>query len=78
MPALLGLDFVDARRGWAAGLGGLVMGTTNGGSSWKALPHTSVEYVFGLRFLDAKHGWVVGQNANSYGTIIATTNGGQT
>ncbi|MEE9158815.1 MAG: YCF48-related protein, partial [Gammaproteobacteria bacterium] len=32
--ALLGVDFVDAERGWAVGDGGTVLATTDSGRTW--------------------------------------------
>ena len=33
---LLGVDFVDAERGWAVGDGGTILVTNDGGRSWTA------------------------------------------
>jgi photosystem II stability/assembly factor-like uncharacterized protein len=71
---LAALQFVSATTGWAAGSGGEILATTNGGASWAAQDSTTTDDLAGLHFLDADNGWAVGDA----GTILATTNGGAT
>ena len=74
------LSFVDANTGWAAGIGGTVLKTTDGGATWNPkVPSISCGSVngggcnlSGISFVDANTGWVVGD----FGTLWKTTNGG--
>ncbi|MHB9111211.1 MAG: WD40/YVTN/BNR-like repeat-containing protein [Thermoleophilia bacterium] len=74
------ISFVDGQTGYAAGIGGTVIKTTNGGANWTAkIPSTSCGGVVtagcnlsGIHFFSATEGWVVGD----YGTIWHTINGG--
>lgn len=74
------VSFVDGNTGYAAGIGGTVIKTVNGGASWDAkIPSTMCGAVptagcnlNGIDFISATEGWVVGD----YGTIWHTLNGG--
>ncbi|MHB8791870.1 MAG: YCF48-related protein [Thermoleophilia bacterium] len=74
------VSFVDDNLGYAAGIGGTVIKTTDGGANWTAkIPLTSCGAVptagcnlNGIHFISANEGWVVGD----YGTIWHTTSGG--
>ena len=67
----------DTTHAWAAGgsegAQGRVMATTDG-TTWIAQDIGSCDRLLGLAFQDARHGWAVGLG----GTIIATSDGGQT
>src|SRR5687768_4774386 len=70
---LRGLHFVDATHGWAVGLNGTILHTTDGGENWSPQnPGTSgVHNYFAVRFLDRNLGWAGG------GYVVSrTTNGG--
>ena len=72
--------FVDALKGWAVGLNGNIVNTTDGGQNWS--PQYN-EYTLVLRdvfFLDSLHGWALGRNnlAGYIARIFITVNGGQT
>jgi photosystem II stability/assembly factor-like uncharacterized protein len=69
--SFFGLDFIDANRGWLAG--GLIYRTIDGGNSWQQ-QYAPLYGVMDISFLDSEIGWAVGW----YGTILHTTNGGQT
>lgn len=69
---LLGVDFVDACRGWAVGHGGTVIATTNGGATWTPQASGVTATLFDVCFVDAARGWAVA----SSGTILRTVNGG--
>ncbi len=66
------VDFPDASYGYAVGQTGLIMETSNGGSTWSLqsspAPSTSC---YGVKFTDNYHGWAVGDN----GLIVRTTDG---
>jgi photosystem II stability/assembly factor-like uncharacterized protein len=71
---------VDSKRGWAVGLAGTILHTSNGGNTWsaqkmeiknqsKSLKPSLAE----VRFVNETTGWIVGD----FGTILHTTNGGK-
>ena len=69
--------FSDTRHGWAVGDNstyrrGRILATSDGGIDWQAQKIQTDEALLGVAFPDATHGWVVGW----YGTILATSNGG--
>jgi photosystem II stability/assembly factor-like uncharacterized protein len=66
------VSFVEARRGWAVGEGGLVLATLNGGRSWFRQESNVRVDLSDVKFIDATEGWAVGAE----GTIIHTTDGG--
>ncbi|HTL82227.1 MAG TPA: YCF48-related protein [Bacteroidia bacterium] len=69
---LYGVHFPNLNNGWAVGLNGIILVTTNGGNTWiqQASPvGSNLSCVF---FVDANNGWACGDG----GTIIHTTNGG--
>ncbi|MBK5225613.1 MAG: hypothetical protein JJD96_03450 [Thermoleophilia bacterium] len=80
---LRSLSFVNANTGWAAGDGGTILKTTDGGANWStqipatnscagATPYGSGCNLKGISFIDANNGWAVG----AFGTIWHTINGG--
>src|SRR5450759_2056041 len=80
---LRSLSFVNANTGWAAGDGGTVLKTTDGGANWSAqipspnscagvTPYGNGCNLKGISFIDANNGWAVG----AFGTIWKTGNGG--
>jgi len=68
------LYFVDTQHGWAVGDFGIVLRTTDGGSSWHAIDTKIGRSFYGVFFLNKAVGWVVG----SRGTVVKTTDGGKT
>ncbi len=79
-------SFVDARHGWAVGIGGTVIATSDGGATWHAQDASTTYDLGGVDFVDLTHGWAVGLQTteNDEGTwdhdgmILATTDGGAT
>ena len=71
---LLAVRFVNGNTGWAVGANGTVLGTTDGGESWRRQPSGTNKGLLCVRFLDDKTGWAVGDG----GVIIKTTDGGST
>ena len=66
--------FVGSGRGWAAGSGGSVYATSDGGRTWER-QSTGVEAdLYDVKFLDEREGWAAG----AAGTLIHTTDGGRT
>ena len=56
---LKSVHFIDARRGWAAGTGGALLRTTNGGADWEPLAPPTKDSILDLRFADELHGWLL-------------------
>jgi photosystem II stability/assembly factor-like uncharacterized protein len=71
---LYSLSYGDADHVWAVGEFGIVITSSDGGSTWQQ-QHTPVENtLFGVRFIDAKRGWAVGVDS----LILRTEDGGAT
>jgi photosystem II stability/assembly factor-like uncharacterized protein len=69
--------FTDSLKGYAAGISGTILKTTDGGSSWldKSLPIS--DSLFGISFYDQSTGWVVGGIPFNGGSrIFKTTDAG--
>ena len=66
--------FANAHDGWAVGLGGTVLATTDGGAMWFAQSSGTAFDLTGVAFANATDGWAVGLG----GTVLATTDGGAT
>ena len=64
--------FLDNLEGWACGLDGLILHTSDGGVSWTEQVSGTNEDLSSVQFTDADYGTVVGDG----GTIIRTNNGG--
>lgn len=73
---LTSVQFVDAKKGFAGGHDGVVLGTTDGGETWTLLHSTpGVEKpILSLHFDSAEYGLAVGL----YGWAIETSDGGRT
>ena len=83
-PFLASISFGDATHGWAVGsensaLGGLVMATTDGGSTWspQTIPAGS-QQLTAVAAVSATTAWTVGTSVSGPAEILATTNGGAT
>jgi len=64
-----GVSFPDVDHGWAVGLMGNIISTTDGGSTWTV--QTDIDgSLFECYFSDASHGWAVGPDG-----VYATTDG---
>ena len=71
---LTSLSFIDARQGWAAGHGGVVLHTRDGGETW-SLQRSELDQdrpLFALKFFDAQHGVAVGL----WSLVLVTADGG--
>jgi photosystem II stability/assembly factor-like uncharacterized protein len=68
--------FVDATHGWAIGYDGTILGTEDGGKSWKLLQFDAAwgKPYFDVLFFDAGNGLLAGAN----GTLKKTADGGKT
>lgn len=72
--ALNDVFFSDLNMGTAVGTSGIILRTTNRGSSWKAQVSGTSSSLYGVYFLNADTGYAVGANS----IIIKTTDGGGT
>jgi photosystem II stability/assembly factor-like uncharacterized protein len=73
--------FVDSITGWAAGDGGVVYRTTDGGRTWKPLVSGSAADIRFIFFTDWNHGWMIGEMNGKESTetlLFITTDGGRT
>lgn len=70
------VQFLDARRGYAAGHDGVVLGTVDGGETWTLLRSTpgAEQPILSLYFDSPEHGIAVGL----YGWAIETSDAGRT
>ncbi len=70
------LSFVDDRRGWAAGHGGIIVHTADGGNTWQIQRASSAENqpLLDIQFLSPEVGYACG----AYDTFLSTADGGKT
>jgi photosystem II stability/assembly factor-like uncharacterized protein len=77
-----GLHAVSDRIVWAAGRGGVVARTTDGGNTWQAdsIPGAASLFLVAVRALDRRRAWVLGTafNGPSLARIYRTDDGGRT
>ncbi len=71
---ILDMVFVDDNVGYACGVNGVMIKTTNGGDNWTEVENPATGYLWAVQFLDATNGYAVGD----YGEVIRTTDGGDT
>jgi photosystem II stability/assembly factor-like uncharacterized protein len=76
-----GLHAVDERVVWAAGRGGVVTRTTDGGSTWRAdsIPGAAGLFLVAVRALDERRAWALGTafSGPSAARIYFTEDGGR-
>ena len=63
---------MQAHTGYAAGDGGTILKTTDGGANWAIQTTPTTEGLRGLHFVDQDTGYAVGYA----GTLLKTTDGG--
>ncbi len=66
------VSMVSATEGWAAGEGGLIVHTTDGGLNWMRQTSGTTDPLNAIHFEDAQHGWAAGND------MIYTQDGGRT
>jgi len=71
---LISVRFSTLKVGTAVGVGGVIVRTTDGGTTWVSQTSGSTSDLYSVSFSDVDHGIAVG----SYGTVISTANGGAT
>jgi photosystem II stability/assembly factor-like uncharacterized protein len=69
---LYSVQFVDEDRGYIVGDEGLILGSTDGGVSWRDLPSSTDSQLFHLSFR-GKRGWIVGAG----GLVLHTDDSGK-
>jgi photosystem II stability/assembly factor-like uncharacterized protein len=68
------VTMIDESVSFAAGRGGTIIKTTNGGITWTILPTGTLRDIYSLFFFDANLGYAVGDT----GLILKTNDGGLT
>jgi len=64
---------------WAHISVGIILNTTNGGTTWTEQISVTEQWLYGVYFTDANNGWAVGTEWDpNQGLILHTTNGGAT
>jgi len=61
MAWLHAVHFIDRDHGWVAGSGGILLETTDGGSSWKKVSTFTKDTLRDVYFADDHSGWVVAE-----------------
>ena len=71
---LTSVAFADGQHGWAVGHDAVILGTTDGGETWKLqnFQPDLAKPLFDVLFFDAQHGIAVG----AYGLMLETRDGG--
>lgn len=69
-----GLSFIDRQTGWAAGAGGMILSTTDGGATWANNSSGITSDLNDIDFVDDQNGWAVG----AAGVVLRTQDGGAT
>lgn len=64
--------FTDPQTGYAAGAGGILLKTVNGGAAWQAMNSNTTQELLSLRFLDQRLGFSLGRNG-----LLKTEDGGE-
>ncbi|MEW6443921.1 MAG: YCF48-related protein [bacterium] len=69
------LSFADERHGWAAGHGGIILGTTDGGRTWEVQRESAPENqpLFDIQFPTFQAGYACG----AFDTFLKTADGGK-
>lgn len=67
------VDFLNSSIGYICGSGGLILKTTDGGTTFSQLTSGTVQDLANLDFVDVNIGYVGGNG----GTLLKTINGGQ-
>lgn len=71
------LKFINANTGWAMGINGKILKTTNGGMNWYGQNSGTNFRLSSFYMIDANTGWAAGNDFNpDTAIILKTTNGG--
>lgn len=72
--SLQSVSFISKNVGWAVGVLGSIIKTTDGGKNWQLQKCGVPNYLFSVSFADSINGTIVGQ----FGIILNTRDGGIT
>ena len=73
------IHFSDINNGWAVGKNGIVLHTTNGGSSWNYVTNLGINSSYNSKavfFINSNTGWIGTDRDNEYPKVLYTNNGG--
>ncbi|HSH66182.1 MAG TPA: YCF48-related protein [Bacteroidia bacterium] len=70
--SILGVSAVDENTVYVCGASGLILKSTNGGSTWTSQTSGTIQTLYSISFVDANTGYAVGDG----GANIKTTDGG--
>ncbi|MEX0965944.1 MAG: PKD domain-containing protein [Bacteroidia bacterium] len=73
---LVYIKFIDSTHGWAFGAGGVVLKTSNGGTSWRDVSASTDFDTRSAYAFDTNMAVAVGEYSNGDGFILRTTDGG--
>lgn len=73
---LLAIDFPTPDKGFAVGILGLIMRTTDGGETWEQYNYPTSDYLNAVNFYDADTGYAVGGTDIATALVLKTTDGG--
>lgn len=68
--------FIDNQNGWAVGIDGVIINTSDGGQTWTSQTSGTTERLNAIFFIDADHGWCAGGTSNQ--ALLRTIDGGTT
>ena len=68
--------FYNNSHGWACGVNGVILGTTDGGQNWQNLSSNTSEPLSSIYFSNANDGWAAGGSNSAL--LLYTSNQGQT
>jgi hypothetical protein len=69
---LRSIYFSTSTTGWAVGINGIILKTTDSGINWQKQVSPTNNHLFSVCFTSPTTGWIVGD----YGTILKTNDGG--
>jgi photosystem II stability/assembly factor-like uncharacterized protein len=72
--SLTDVFFIDSQTGWAVGDNGVIINTTDGGTTWSSQASGTTKDMTAVFFIDANTGWAVGYDLDNI--ILKTTDGG--
>ncbi len=73
---LRGVYAIDSLNIWAVGLDGLIIHTTDGGTTWNSIPTEIEKGLYTVEFINPDTGWVAGAWDSKLSNIYRTTDGG--
>jgi photosystem II stability/assembly factor-like uncharacterized protein len=70
---LLSVHFVNESNGWAVGVNGTIIHSSDSGNTWSVQSCPVTDTLYSVRFVSSTAGWIAGSSH-----ILKTTNGGNT